>query len=99
LRKQKITEFTLVRAPDFCQRQSLHRPQPPISAEAFEHFFKTFAGLHTSSRGSKISNWLCSPIDFYKNFFVEAKLSFEGHPRHDIAIFSNGQARIEQSGP
>jgi hypothetical protein len=98
LREQKITEFTLIRAPDFCQRQSLHQLQTAICAEVFEHFFETFSGLHTSPRGSKISNRLCSPIDFYKNFFVEAKLSFEGHARHDIAIFGNGQRRVEQSG-
>jgi hypothetical protein len=98
LRKQKITEFTLVRAADFCQRHSLYEPQSAISAEVFQYFFKTFAGLHTSSRGSKISNRLCSPMDFYKNFFVEPKFSFEGQARNDIAIFRIGQRRIEQSG-
>ena len=65
----------------------------------FEDFLETFACLHTSSRGRKIAGWLCSPIDFYENFFIEAKLSFEGQTRNDIEIFSNCQRRVEQSDP
>jgi len=88
-RKQKITQFALVRAADSRQRQSLQERQSTVSAKVFEHFLETFAGMHASSGGRKISNWLCSPKDSHQNFFIEAELPLESDARNDVAIFSN----------